>query len=107
MLVKQTLNMSFFHKRLVQCYKREAREKNRPEISGNARYSRGVVTPLTFYPSYYYTGDGDLKSPLKTPDQTYREKLEQDLNTVSTISKLTESVSIPHQVCPSTLYEKV
>ena len=47
----------------------------------------------------YYTADGDLKSSLKNPDQTYRDKLEQDLNTVSTISKLTESVSIPHQVC--------
>ena len=45
-----------------------------------------------------YKADGDLKSPLKSSDQTYREKLEQDLNTVSTISKLTESVSIPHQV---------
>ena len=50
------------------------------------------------HPSLYYTADGDLKSPLKNPDQTYRDKLEQDLNTVSTISKLTESVSVPHQV---------
>ena len=36
---------------------------------------------------------------MKTPEQTVRDKFEQDLNTVSTISKLTESISIPHQVC--------
>lgn len=45
-----------------------------------------------------YQADGDIKSPLKNSEQTYREKLEQDLNTVSTISKLTESVSVSHQV---------
>ena len=43
--------------------------------------------------------NADIKGPMKTPEQTVRDKFEQDLNTVSTISKLTESISIPHQVC--------